>query len=163
METIPIIGYEKRYLIFKNGNVYSILNKKLLKPHIGKRGYLYVILCNGIKSKHFYIHRLIAIHFIENSNNYKIVNHKDSNKINNSIANLEWCCAKSNARFKRKTTKKTTSKYKGVWWFKERSTWAVQVNGRFVGYFKKEKEAAIAYNNKAKELFGSFALLNEVN
>lgn len=50
---------------------------------------------NG-KRKHFLVHRLVAIVFIPNPNNYDEIHHKDENKANNNIENLEWCSRKQN-------------------------------------------------------------------
>ena len=94
----PIIGYENRYLISNKGEVYSINSNKYLKKEI-RREYYSVQLYNGNFYKHFSIHRLIAIHFIENTNNLFYINHKDENKLNNDISNLEWCTASYNVNY----------------------------------------------------------------
>lgn len=67
--------------------------KYLISPSI-KRGYY----CYIIQKKFYLIHRLVAEKFIDNPNKYKIVNHKDGNKINNHYTNLEWCTAKDNVK-----------------------------------------------------------------
>ena len=99
-----IKGYEGLYKISSYGRVKSLRNnhgkyrEKILSP--GKcRDYLYVILCKNGKNKPYKIHRLVAEAFIPNSNNYKEVNHKDENKQNNSISNLEWCDRKYNCNY----------------------------------------------------------------
>ena len=60
------------------------------------KGYLRVKLSKNNKPKRVMLHRIIAEAFIENPNNYKTVNHKDGNKLNNSIENLEWCTQSEN-------------------------------------------------------------------
>ena len=91
---VAVKGYEGRYEIDKQGRVFSChsndIKKKILVPY-KKNGYLAVNLFKGGKSKHYYIHRLVAEAFIPNPNNYLEVNHIDCNKHNNSIENLEWC------------------------------------------------------------------------
>lgn len=66
------------------------------KPH--PSGYPYVII-SGLNNKKYThkIHRLMALAFIPNPNNYPVINHKDANKLNNSLSNLEWCTQKYNA------------------------------------------------------------------
>lgn len=76
-------------------NNYGIIrikkNKKLLKYQIDKDGYYRIGLWKNGKCKGFRISRLVAMTFIPNPNNYPVVNHKDENKKNNNINNLEWC------------------------------------------------------------------------
>lgn len=102
------INYQGKYEISNIGNVRSLdriiqvdgeihkgFNKKLkgrmLPVKIDGNGYLSAVLNSRYKSTAAQIHRLICIHFIDNPNNYPIINHKDGNKLNNSIDNLEWC------------------------------------------------------------------------
>ena len=70
-----------------------IRNKKgnLLRPEETKKGYLRVNLTNNGKTKHYKVHRLVALAFIPNKNNLPQINHKDENKKNNRVGNLEWC------------------------------------------------------------------------
>jgi hypothetical protein len=88
-----IIGFEGLYEIDQYGNVYSIARKgtKGGKISLIQDEYFEVVLCKKSKMKRFSLHRLIAIHFIDNPNNYDQVNHIDGNKFNNDISNLEWC------------------------------------------------------------------------
>ena len=95
-----IEGYEGLYAITEDGQVYSYISKRYLKPAKNHGGYLTVCLSskNG-ERKRFYIHRLVAFAFIDNPNNYPQVNHKDENKENNNIDNLEWCTSKYNNNY----------------------------------------------------------------
>jgi len=86
-----IKGYEGQYSISSDGKVYSDKSNIELKQSIGTTGYYRVNLNNKDGGKTFKVHRLVATHFIENPNNLNIVNHKDGNKLNNNIDNLEWC------------------------------------------------------------------------
>lgn len=97
---VAIAGYEGLYSVDVVGNVYSETTDKgrrkgILKPHI-KNGYFAVNLFKNGKSKHFYIHRLVAAAFIPNPNNCRYINHIDCNKTNNTVHNLEWCTQKHN-------------------------------------------------------------------
>lgn len=93
-----IKGYEDKYLISNFGEVKVIKTNKILKKEL-RRNYWSVQLWKDRKSKHFQIHRLVALHFIDNKNNYRYVNHKDENKLNNNVNNLEWCTASYNINY----------------------------------------------------------------
>ena len=91
----PVRGYEGLYEVSDTGRVRG--PRGLLKPIFDNRGYVRVNLCNHGTKKGFSIHRLVATHFIPNSNQCPQVNHKDGNKINNVVNNLEWCSAAENS------------------------------------------------------------------
>lgn len=89
------------YQVSNFGRVKSFKKGKerILKPSVAGRGYLFVVLCkNGIR-KEMLIHRLVANAFIQNPDNLPCVNHKDENKQNNHVDNLEWCDAKYNLNY----------------------------------------------------------------
>ena len=103
-----IAGYEGLYKVSDKGNVYSVERKdsrgnkcggRTLKPRYDKDGYLRVTLYKDGKEKKKVIHRLVAEAFIHNPNKYPEVNHKDENKSNNELSNLEWCTRKYNANY----------------------------------------------------------------
>lgn len=75
-----------------NGVAFWLKKGGVLVPRLTKSGYCRVQL----KGKDFYIHRLVAEHFLSNPNNFNQVNHKDEDKNNNSVTNLEWCSQKYN-------------------------------------------------------------------
>ena len=109
----PIKGYEGFYEVSNLGRVRSldrteyIRNKaggitarqkrgKILKPHLDSRGcYLHV----GLRGKSTNVHRIVAKTFIDNPNGYPEVNHKDEDKTNNAVTNLEWCDHKYNNNY----------------------------------------------------------------
>lgn len=96
-----IKGYESLYQISSSGRVKSlyrvdrlgrVYNERILTPEITKKGYLRVSLGNRKDGfKKIMVHRLVAAAFIPNPDNLPQVNHKDENKSNNHVNNLEWC------------------------------------------------------------------------
>ena len=88
--------YNGEYQVSNLGRVKSFKNnkEKLLKPFFTKtnqEGYLVVNLCQNNKRKIKLVHRLVAEAFIPNPNNFPFINHKDEDKTNNNVDNLEWC------------------------------------------------------------------------
>ena len=71
----------------------------LLKQRTYKSGYKYVNLYKDGHMHSIKVHRLVAQAFLDNPNNLPQVNHKDENKANNDVANLEWCTAKYNMSY----------------------------------------------------------------
>lgn len=99
-----IPGWEGFYQVSNKGNVVSLNynrtgQRRLRIPRIGKGGYLYVVLHKNGVSKTMKIHRLVAITFIPNPNNLPQINHKDENKLNNNVENLEWCDSSYNNKY----------------------------------------------------------------
>lgn len=99
-----IKGYEGKYKVSNLGNVKSLnwLNtgkEKLLHLGISKGKYYQVGLCKFGINKTFWVHRLVATAFINNPDNLPYINHKDENKLNNCVDNLEWCTAKYNSNY----------------------------------------------------------------
>ena len=91
-----IKGYEGLYQVSNKGRVKSLGNNKTKKEKIlslkpSNNGYIRVYLCKNGKQKPFSVHRLVAQAFLLNPNNLPVVNHKDENKLNNNVENLEWC------------------------------------------------------------------------
>ena len=93
-----IIGYEKLYQVSNFGNVKTLRKNKLLKPTINYRGYLCITLSKNGKSTQYKIHRLVATAFLHNYLELPQVNHKDGDKLNNCVDNLEWCSPNYNMR-----------------------------------------------------------------
>jgi len=96
----PIPGYEK-YLVSNMGrvmsnNTYSHAKPKLMSIINHGNGYLYVTLNKGNTSKNFYVHRLVAMAFLDNPDGLEQVDHKDHDRANNAVSNLEWVTAKEN-------------------------------------------------------------------
>lgn len=109
-KTIPggfktIRGYDNYYCINPFGDIVSpeyidrnnkFRKMRLLKPTVTKKGYLRVALNKNGKQVRKYVHRLVGKAFIPNKDKKPQINHKDGNKLNNHISNLEWCTNQEN-------------------------------------------------------------------
>lgn len=102
-----ICGFEGLYQVSDNGAVLSCdritadgkhLATRLLKSANCSSGYKFVCLRKDGRTHNRMIHRLVAEAFIPNTNNFPEVNHKDGNKLNNSVENLEWCTRSDNLK-----------------------------------------------------------------
>jgi len=95
------------YRISKEGIVISLRGKdrmcKVLKGSVKSNGYRYVTLSRegDGKSVSYLLHRLVGSTFINNPENYPVINHKDGDKLNNKVENLEWCTYKENNKHAR--------------------------------------------------------------
>ena len=101
-----IEGYESLYMVSSLGRVKSLGNGnsnksklKIMKTTLNHKGYPMIKLCKEGVGKGFSVHRLVAKAFIPNPNNLPQVNHKDENKQNNCVENLEWCTNEYNHNY----------------------------------------------------------------
>ena len=102
----PIKGYEGLYEISNHGNVKSLAKTwsvgvkgdTILKPGGWEENYVHVVLSMDKVKRHLLVHRLVALHFCDNPNNYPVVNHKNSNRRDNYYGNLEWATQKQNVQ-----------------------------------------------------------------
>ena len=90
-----IIGFEK-YEIDDNGNVFNSTGK--MKLNKNGNGYLFVFLYSNGKPHKKYVHRLVAEAFLENLDNKKTINHKNSIRYDNRLENLEWATNSENQK-----------------------------------------------------------------
>lgn len=108
---LPIIGFESRYKISScgvvvslpkehpagfNGNGIKKIPQKTLSCRSDKDGYRIITITDGNKPYTKKVHRLVAECFIPNPESKRYVNHKDGNKANNRVDNLEWCTHSEN-------------------------------------------------------------------
>lgn len=91
-----IEGYEGRYAITEDGQVWSYYSKSFIYQRTNDKGYKIVRLRKDGQQKMYSVHQLVARTFIPNPNKYTEVNHIDEDKSNNSISNLEWCTHQQN-------------------------------------------------------------------
>lgn len=110
------------------------------------------------KRKKIYLHR-----FLTNPGPGQVVDHKDGNGLNCSKSNLRLCSQSENLYNKKKKSG-TSSKWKGVYWYKRNGKWKAQItrDGRIthLGYFDNEADAATVYNFYAFLYYGEFAVFN---
>lgn len=86
-----IAGYENLYAVTSCGKIWSHRYKRFMKPKVDKDGYLLINLRKNNKTRTFKVHRLVGEAYIGNPENLPQINHKDENKQNNCVDNLEWC------------------------------------------------------------------------
>lgn len=97
-----IKGYNGHYQVSNLGKIKSFKRcpqGKLLKTNIDCDGYETVSLTLNKKPRKYKVHRLVAIAFLDNTNNLTEINHKDKNKLNNKVDNLEWCSRRYNCLY----------------------------------------------------------------
>ena len=115
-------------------------------------------------NSHIRMHRIVLARKLGHAN-FKLVDHKDSNGLNNQRGNLRPATVSQN-QCNRKTDADNTSGYKGVNWSEFSNKWRarIQIRGRqkHLGYFPDKLDAAKAYNKAAKKYHGAFARLNKV-
>lgn len=185
-----IIGYEGLYQISNLGRVKSIervttkgngfnynVKEIIMKPYISF-DYLNIKLCKNSVYKHFDIHRLISLHFIENKNNitsHNQINHRDKNPQNNDIENLEWISNRENSSHN-KIGKNLTSRFIGVSWEETHKKFRcrIQINGKqeSIGESINEIDVAEVYlefcknnnieNKYAFEIYNDYCLENNI-
>lgn len=102
----PVVGYEGNYEVSNLGRVKSlprngtIKKERIIKNNVKKSGYVDIMLSKNNKRIYTHLHRVVAKAFIPNPENKPQVNHKDGNKQNNTVENLEWATASENLKHK---------------------------------------------------------------
>jgi len=140
----------------KSGNsTYIKVKERILRSGTNPDGYYIVVLCNNGKTKTKKVHQLVAIYFLNHKPNgvNMVVNHKDFNKQNNNVENLEIITNRENCN---KKHIKHSSIYTGVHWSTYRKGWISKINihnkDYYLGCFDNEYDAHLAYENKLKTL-----------
>lgn len=129
-----------------DGTVYQVVHRKecIKKEQLDKKGYIRLMLQVDKKHKAISVHRAVAEAFIPNSNNLPQVNHKDENKTNNCVENLEWSTNKYNCHYSTHIERMSKS-LKGVkrpYLYTPVEQWTL--NGKFVAEFPCIEDAAKA-------------------
>ena len=114
-----VVGYEGLYEVSNFGNVRSLFRyKKQLRWDVAHNRYATVQLFKNKIGKRLLVHRLVAEVFLPNPGNLPVVNHKDENKLNNNVDNLEWCTQGYNLSYNNGHKKRADSKR---WFYDELS------------------------------------------
>ena len=141
-----VIGYEGLYQIsdlgrvkslsrfISNGTGFHLSEDRILKPNILAKGYFQVDLKNRSKRKGLQVHRLVAMAFIPNPNNYPQINHINGDKQDNRVENLEWCTNSMN----------------------QKHAWAIGLQ-KVSGKAGKPKRKVLLYNDCERFVFDSVA------
>ena len=129
----PIKGFEGLYEVDDLGNVYSVRRNKIMSPVIINSGYYTVKLSKNKILTRYLIHRLVAQAFLDNPDNLPCVNHKDEDKTNNSVDNLEWCTYQYNNSYNDKGKRISATKSIPVYQF--------DLTGNLIKEWKSMKEA----------------------
>jgi hypothetical protein len=125
----PVVGYEGYYEVDQFGRVFGVdrtvsvndngrvydkpLSGKQMKQSMHTKGYKTVSLTKDGKTKLCFVHRIVAEAFILNPDNLPLVNHKDEDKTNNFLENLEWCTASYNRTYG-KAIERHAKKIRGI-------------------------------------------------
>lgn len=146
-------GYDKSYMVSTLGRVKSLeryvmrkgggsikVRERVLKERYAPNGYASVILYKNGTPKKYSIHRLVAIAFIDNPKNKPYVNHKDGNKVNNCVSNIEWCTQYENMRHASKNG--LLSAPSGRRHYKNKKVLQINPNGEIINEYYSVKNAS---------------------
>mgnify|MGYP001031847954 CR=1 FL=1 len=98
MRELKLVAEFPGYGVTNDGKVYSYKSNRWLNPYVMKTGYMGVRLSKNKKPKNILVHRLVAELYIPKVSGKNCVNHKDLNKKNNNVKNLEWCTHSENTK-----------------------------------------------------------------
>lgn len=132
---VPIEDYGELYLVSNKGRLKNIKLNKIHAICLDSYGYPHYILCHKRKRKHITAHRLVALAFIDNPLGLPCVNHKDENKLNNSVDNLEWCDVKYNNAYGTRNQRVSEANSRPI---------AQILNGEIIAVYKNSIEAECA-------------------
>lgn len=165
MEIWQTIEDYPNYQISNLGHIKNIKFNKLLSP-CSDGYYMNIVLSHEGNQKTHRVHKLVAKYFCENLNEYKCVDHKNLNKLDNRAENLRWVSFSGNMyNQSKRTPEKCSSPFKGVCKTKDGKFIAyININKttKYLGRFKTELEAAEEYNKHAIEYLGDFIIKNDI-
>ena len=143
------------YDVYTDGKIWSNKSNRFLIPHKTKYVYLEVGLMINKKHKTIYVHKLMGIVFLANFENLPEIDHKDRNRLNNSLFNLKWE-NRSNQNYNQKIRSTNTSGVKGVSYNKKVCRWrgSMNINKKRIYREFDTKEEAILYRRELEVLSG---------
>ncbi len=137
----PILGWESYYSITKDLKVKNLKTGEFLKPYPNSQGYMVVTLCVNQYKKLVTMHRLVAKAWIPNPENKPEINHINSNRLDYSIENLEWCTHFENMLHAKKSGRMIEFSTKGKEYL-SKSKWVLDLRTGI--YYQNMKDAAKA-------------------
>ena len=143
------------YDVYEDGRVWSNKSNKFLKQNLDTDGYYCIGLTINKKRTTYTVHRLLGMVFLPNFNNLPTVEHKDQNRLNNSLFNLKWE-NRSNQNHNRGSMSDNKSGVKGVSYNKTKAKWAgyMSINKKMIRSYFDTKEKAILYRRELEVLSG---------
>ena len=151
-----VTGFEEAYQVSNYGRIKrkkrtdshnKTHEERIMSPTIYRNGYMNVDLRMNNKSRRVSVHRLVAETFIENPLNLPQVNHKDENKTNNHVSNLEWCTAQYNIRYNNGVERRRSTIIE-----KSNKVCKYSLEGEFIEEFKCPTDAALSVNGSVGEI-----------
>jgi hypothetical protein len=159
VKLIKIDGNETRYSINNFGIIKNTITNYILKPQLNNNGYYRINLFLDNKIRKFYLHRLIALAFIENPLNKKCIDHINNEKLDNRIENLRFVSHSEN-NINKRIGKNNKSSCKGVYFNKNKQKWIslITFNKKsfYLGEFKNIDDAIKKRKVACLLYFGEF-------
>ena len=151
-----VIGFEEAYQVSNFGRIKRkkrtdsnnrTHKERIMSPSIYSNGYLNVELRMNNKKRRTSVHRLVAEAFIDNPLNLPQINHKDENKANNHVSNIEWCTAQYNIRYKDGVKRRRATAI-----LNSNAVCKYSMEGEFIEKFECATDAAISVNGSCTEI-----------
>lgn len=151
-----VIGFEEAYQVSNFGRIKRkertdsnnrTHKERIMSPSMYSNGYMNVELRMNNKKRRTSVHRLVAEAFIDNPLNLPQINHKDENKANNHVSNLEWCTAQYNIRYKDGVKRRRATAILNL-----NAVCKYSMEGEFIEKFECATDAAISVNGSCTEI-----------